>query len=405
MCIFRKAKIFYFKQRFQKFQTSILQLKQQGLRQILDKNKADYRYYHKTSNLFFQYWREYHRFAGHILVQFHRARSFYDRKRKACALKKLLTLKNTTSTKRKQLLQSQIRYKYHQKTKALYLLMHRLFGRKEDEEDDEGVARRGLKKKIPRFTFQHPSAENEREEDLDKLRMEYRQRVFLRYYLLEWKAMISEKRSKMKETLEIRQKQIFHSWSHPNSHYIPIIRRRIREEEGTSANPAKFPPSSLPVRPTSMTPEGTSIIDPSPARNSQMALDEVSKLARTPPRISSIQPPLKPLTNSPCSITEPFKSNSNIGEVQAVLRECEGEDPLVSTILNERRKLLTQERFTPSVTGDAPAARLDAETREQLSKVQQLFHQLIASWGTEPLTREHEELIEEVTNLLKEYEF
>lgn len=398
MRAFRKAKIFYLKQRFQKFQASILQRKQEGLRQILDKNKSDYRYYHKTSNLFFQYWREYHLFAGHILVQLHRARSFYDRKRKACALKMLLALRNTNSTKRKQLLQSQIRYKDHQKTKALYLLMHRLFGRKEDEEDDEGVAKRGLKKKIPRFTFHHPSAENEREEDLERLRVEYRQRVFLRYYLLEWKAIIIEKRCKMKEDLEIRQKQILHAWAHPNSRYIPIIRRRIREEEkGMSVNPTKSPAPSLPARLSSLGPEATSINAPSPARNSKIAIDEVSKLARTPPRMSSIQPPLKPPTNSPSSIAELFSSKANIGEVQAVLRECEGEDPLVSTILNERRKL--------AVTSNAPAVHLDAETREQLSKVQHLFHQLIASWGTEPLTPEHEELIEEVTNLLKVYEF
>ncbi len=117
----------------------------------------------------------------------------------------------------------------------------------------------------------------------------------------------------MKESLEIRQKQIFHSWSHPNSCYISIIRRRIREEEkGMSANPAKSPAPSLPARPTSLGPEATFIIAPSPARNSKIAIDKVSKLARTPPRISSIQPPLKPPTNSPSSIAELFSKYRRI---------------------------------------------------------------------------------------------
>ncbi len=73
--------------------------------------------------------------------------------------------------------------------------------------------------------------------------------------------MIIEKRCKMKESLEIRQKQIFHGWSHPNSCYISIIRRRIREEEkGMSTNPAKSPAPSLPARPSSLGPEATFII-------------------------------------------------------------------------------------------------------------------------------------------------
>lgn len=80
--------------------------------------------------------------------------------------------------------------------------------------------------------------------------------------------------------------------------------------------------------------------------------------------------------------------------MQAVLREYEGEDPLVSTILNERRKL--------AVTSNASTVHLDADTCEQLKKN---TIPSIASWGTEPLTPEHKELIEEMTNLLKVYEF